>query len=103
MGFNDQVWEAIKKIPGGRVATYSGIATYLGKPGAARAVGNACNANPLAPGVPCHRVVQSNGLLGGYAHGSKAKKTLLEKEGLKIVNGRIVDFEKNVFKPAGKP
>ena len=63
--FNKKVWAALKLIPRGRVTTYKELAKYLGKPKAARAVGNACGANPDAPRVPCHRVVRSDGRLDG--------------------------------------
>ena len=66
--FNKKVWAALKLIPRGRVTTYKELAKYLGKPKAARAVGNACGANPDAPRVPCHRVVRSDGRLGGYGN-----------------------------------
>lgn len=94
--FQKNVWRACARIPRGKISTYSEIAKALGKPGAARAVGNALNANPFSPEVPCHRVVKSSGELGGFAHGSNAKKKLLEKEGIKIASGRISDFEKRL-------
>lgn len=59
------VYDAVCKIPDGRVATYGQIARMIGKPGAARAVGNALHANPYAPAVPCHRVVAADGSLAG--------------------------------------
>lgn len=71
------------QIPEGEVRTYQEIARMVGSPRAARAVGNACNQNPFAPDVPCHRVVASNGKLGGYALGLNKKIALLKKEGVK--------------------
>ena len=93
--FEKKVGKLLAKIPCGKVTTYSEIARALGKPKAARAVGNACNKNPNAPKVPCHRVVRSNGSLGGYAHGSKRKAELLKREGIKIAGNRIIG---NYFK-----
>lgn len=94
--FSKIVWLALKKIPCGRVTTYKEIAKYLGRPKAARAVGNACNRNPDAPTVPCHRVVKSDGGLGGYARGVKKKIELLEKEGVRAEKGKVKEFkEKN--------
>ncbi len=87
----------IAKIPKGKVATYKQIAIALGNPGAARAIGNACNANSNAPEVPCHRIVSSSGKIGGYAHGTKKKISLLASEGVKVKNGKIADFEKRLF------
>ena len=78
--FEKKVYEAIKKIPKGEVRTYGWVAQQIGKPKAARAVGNALHKNPFAPQVPCHRVVAKNGL-GGYAGGLKNKIKLLKEEG----------------------
>lgn len=86
--FTNAVWRLTKKIPRGRVATYAAIARALEKPHASRAVGNALNKN-LHHGVPCHRVVRSDGSIGGFAQGSGAKKRLLEKEGVVIKDERV--------------
>jgi O-6-methylguanine DNA methyltransferase len=83
MSFKRRVWRACARVPRGRVTTYAAIARAIGAPRAARAVGNALNASPGMPKVPCHRVVKSDGLLGGFARGAKAKRALLEKEGVK--------------------
>ena len=81
--FQLQVWEEIKKIPRGSVKTYKEIACILGKPNSFRAVANACAKNPLIVEIPCHRVIRSDGLLGGYSGkgGVQKKKQLLIKEG----------------------
>ncbi len=84
-------------IPKGKVATYQTIAAWAGSSNASRAVGNACNQNPFAPDVPCHRVVASDGSLGGYAHGPAKKIALLKKEGIVVRKNKIVDFEKVVL------
>lgn len=94
--FARRVWKAMLNIPRGKVATYQIIAKMVGNPLASRAVGNACNRNPFAPNVPCHRVVASNGALGGYAHGSARKIALLKSEGVVVRKNKIVDFEKVV-------
>ena len=78
--FQKQVWQALQKIPYGETRTYTDIARALGKPQAGRAVGNACGANPIALIVPCHRVVRSNGSLGGYHWGIERKQKLLAYE-----------------------
>jgi len=96
MNFNERVWNVCKKIPSGKVSTYKLIALKLNSKGY-RAVGRALNKNPFAS-VPCHRVADSRGNLCGFARGLKEKKRLLEKEGIKIKNGKIVDFEKVLFK-----
>ena len=81
--FEIQVWEEIKKIPKGSVKTYKEISCILNKPNSSRAVANACAKNPLIIEIPCHRVIRSDGSLGGFSGpgGIKAKKKLLKKEG----------------------
>ena len=71
------------KIPKGKVKTYKQVALGINRPRSARAVANACGKNPYAPKVPCHRVIRSDGSLGGYSGsgGIKTKKNLLKKEG----------------------
>ncbi len=98
MNFNQRVWNSIKKIPKEKVSTYKLIAKHIKNPEASRAVGNACNKNPFAPKTPCHRVVKSSGEVGGFAKGTKQKISLLKKEKIEIKNGKIVDFEKKLFK-----
>ncbi|HEX6985171.1 MAG TPA: methylated-DNA--[protein]-cysteine S-methyltransferase [Planctomycetaceae bacterium] len=78
--FQRQVWEALRAIPPGKTSTYSEIARRIGRPNAVRAVGNACGANPVAPLIPCHRVLASDGTLGGYGFGLERKRALLERE-----------------------
>ena len=97
MNFNKRVWNICKKIPKGKVSTYKEIAEAL-KTKAYRAVGNALNNNPYAPKVPCHRVINSNGNIGGFAKGIKSKIKLLEKEGIKIKNNKVIDFKKVLYK-----
>ena len=91
--FDERVWEKLKKIPRGKVATYKQIAVAINNPLSSRAVGNACNRNPFSPKVPCHRVVKFSGEIGGYAGGTKKKIFLLKKEGIKINNNKILNFE----------
>lgn len=79
--FQQSVWEALLKIPYGKTATYGQIAMAVGNPKGARAVGMACNKNPIWIAVPCHRVIGSNGSLTGYALGTGMKAKLLELEG----------------------
>ena len=97
ISFNDRVYELVKKIPYGRVSTYGCISHALGCK-AYRAVGVALNRNPYAPKVPCHRIVNSNGSIGGFASGAKNKIKLLKKEHVRVKNNRIVDFDKILVK-----
>lgn len=78
--FQHSVWQALRDIPPGTTASYSEIAARLGRPGAARAVAQACAANKLALAIPCHRVVRNDGDLSGYRWGTERKRTLLERE-----------------------
>lgn len=79
--FQQAVWQALMDIPAGTTVSYQELATRIGKPTAARAVGLAVGANTLAVVVPCHRVVRSNGGLGGYKWGLQRKQALLKSEG----------------------
>ncbi len=78
--FQIQVWQTLQKIPHGETRTYKEIASEIGTPNAVRAVGTACGANPVALIIPCHRVLRSDGSLGGYEWGLERKKQLLETE-----------------------
>jgi methylated-DNA-[protein]-cysteine S-methyltransferase len=80
--FAKSVYRVVARIPAGQVRSYKWVAKRIGRPGACRAVGNALNANPFAPEVPCHRVVRSDGSLGGFARGAGAKRRLLRREGI---------------------
>ncbi len=84
--FQLKVWAYLKKIPRGSIKTYSQVAKGIGKPLAVRAVANAIAKNPLAPQIPCHRVIRSDGSLGGYSGkgGIKNKRFLLKKEGITL-------------------
>lgn len=77
--FQKQVYQVVKKIPRGKVMTYKEVAEKIGKPRAYRAVGNALNKN-IDPAVPCHRVIRSDGSMGGYRKGIKKKVKLLKNE-----------------------
>lgn len=114
MSFNEQCYKLLKKVPKGKVTTYKDIAEALGTR-AYRAVGNAMNQNPYAfkiedvkraknkeflstPQVPCHRVVNANGNVGGFASGIKKKIQMLKQEGIQVNDNKIVDFEKIRYK-----
>ncbi len=104
MKFNEKAWVLCRKVPKGRVTTYKEIAEALGTK-AYRAVGNAMNRNPYGmlkckgrKMVPCHRVVDSDGSLTGFAHGLKKKAELLREEGILVKNNRIIDFEKVFYR-----
>jgi len=95
--FQERVWKLLRKIPRGRVTTYKIIAQKLNSK-AYRAVGSACNKNPYAPKTACHRVVNSDGKIGGFRYGVKKKIQLLKREGVKIKKGRVIDFKKILYR-----
>ncbi|MET0250324.1 MAG: methylated-DNA--[protein]-cysteine S-methyltransferase, partial [Sphingobium sp.] len=78
--FQQAVWQALRAIPPGETRSYGEIAAAAGKPGAVRAAGSACGANPIAIVVPCHRVLRADGALGGYGYGVDRKQSLLARE-----------------------
>lgn len=91
--FSERVYGFCSRVPRGRVTTYGEIARAIGKPGSSRAVGQVLKRNPNAPRVPCHRVVKSDGSLGGYG-GAGRKKTenkrkMLAREGIEITKGKV--------------
>jgi methylated-DNA-[protein]-cysteine S-methyltransferase len=94
---SQKLYELLSEIPKGKVTTYKELAKKLKTKGY-RAVGQIVGKNPNAPKVPCHRVVKTDGTLGGYAFGIKKKIALLEKEGVKIKAGKVLDFEKKIFR-----
>ena len=84
--FQKKVWNYIKSIKKGSLKTYKEVAIGINRPKSARAVANAVGKNPFAPKIPCHRVIRSDGSLGGYSGkgGIKTKKKLLKKEGIRL-------------------
>ncbi len=100
MNFNEKCYQLLKKVPAGKVTTYKDLAKAL-KSNGYRAVGNAMNKNPysfLVKGgdVPCHRVLKSTGEIGGFAGGTEKKVSMLRKEGVEVVDGRV-DLKKYGF------
>lgn len=98
MDFKNKVYKIVGTIPKGKVATYKQIAHKIGTK-SYRAVGQALKCNPCSPKIPCHRVVKSNGEIGGFfgkidGDEIKRKISLLENEGIKIIEGKIENFEK---------
>ena len=100
--FFQKVYEVVKMIPSGRVSTYGLIAKYLGSAKSSRVVGYAMNASHQNSDIPAHRVVNRVGILTGKHHfsGTTLMKNLLESEGVKIQNDRVVNFKKIVWDPS---
>ena len=86
------VYDILLRIPEGKVTTYGDIAKVLGRPGSSRVIGRILNKNPNPIVVPCHRVVMSDGSIGGYAFGKARKKELLVNEGLRFTGDGMYDF-----------
>lgn len=80
--FQRRVWDALLTIPCGATITYAALARRVGDPNGARAVASACAANAITLGIPCHRVIRSNGTISGYRWGIELKRSLLDKEAL---------------------
>ncbi|MFC4874879.1 MGMT family protein [Negadavirga shengliensis] len=99
--FFEDVYQVVKLVPEGRVTTYGAIAHFLGAKGSARMVGYAMNASHLQEDVPAHRVVNRKGLLTGKHHFSSADEMQrrLEKEGIRVSDDQILDFEKHLWDP----
>ena len=94
MNLEHKVYEKLLKVPKGKVTTYSELAKAVGLKNGQRAIGRIMNKNPFPVIVPCHRVILSNGKIGGYAWGENVKTNMLSKEGIKIKNGKILDRDK---------
>ncbi|MDP3881370.1 MAG: MGMT family protein [Nanoarchaeota archaeon] len=95
--FAERCYSFLRQVPKGKVTTYKALAEALGTK-AYRAVGQAMHCNPYAPIVPCHRVVCSDGRIGGFAFGVKRKIKMLKREGIKVKEGKIEDFSQIISK-----
>ena len=91
---DSEVYDLLLKIPAGKVSTYGDLAKALGNPLASRQVGRILGRNPNPIKVPCHRVVMSDGKIGGYFYGSDRKRELLEQEGISFTDEIVSNFKK---------
>lgn len=96
ISFSEMCYNKLKEVPAGKVTTYRDLAHAIGTR-AYRAVGSAMNKNPYSPEVPCHRVVNSDGKVGGFAGGESAKVEMLRGEGVEVLDGKIKDFKDRLF------
>ncbi len=85
-------------MPTGKITTYGELAKAVGMRNGQRAVGRIMNKNPYPVIIPCHRVIKSDGKVGGYAYGEEIKSSMLTKEGIKIKNGKILDLENRIHR-----
>jgi O-6-methylguanine DNA methyltransferase len=97
MNVTEYSYYLVRQIPAGRVSTYGAVAKALGNKNYARAVGKYMNKNPDADAMPCFKIVKSNGRLGGFGLGIDDKIRRLNKDGIMVKTGRIVDFQKLFF------
>lgn len=93
-----RVYRNLLKVPKGKVTTYGELAKAAGIANGQRAVGRIMNKNPFPVIIPCHRVVKSDGKIGGYFYGQDVKSKMLSTEGVMIKNGKIQNWEKSVFR-----
>jgi len=98
LNLDQLVYKKLLQVPKGKITTYGELAKAVGLKNGQRAIGRIMNKNPFPVIVPCHRVVNSNGKIGGYAYGQDVKNKMLTKEGIEIQNGKILDFEKRIYK-----
>jgi methylated-DNA-[protein]-cysteine S-methyltransferase len=94
----EKIYCKLLEVTPGHITTYGDLAKAINLKNGQRVVGQIMKKNPFPVIVPCHRVVKSDGTVGGYAYGTKRKKHMLSKEGLKINNNKILDFKKNLFR-----
>ena len=97
MILSTKVYKKLLQVPEGKVTTYSDLAKAVGLKNGQRVIGTIMKKNPFPVIVPCHRVVKSDGKVGGYAYGEKIKSRMLANEGIKIKDGKIIDFDKEKF------
>ena len=98
MNLDKKIYKKLLEVPKGKITTYGELAKAVGLKNGQRAVGKIMNKNPYPVIVPCHRVIKSDGKIGGYAYGEEIKSNMLSKEGIKIQNGKILDFENSIYR-----
>jgi len=98
LNLDEKVYKKLLQVPKGKITTYGELAKAVGLQNGQRAIGKIMNKNPYPVIIPCHRVVSSNGTIGGYAFGQDVKTNMLIKEGIKIHNGKILDFGKIIYR-----
>ncbi len=92
------IYKKLLQVPRGKITTYGELSKAVGLRNGQRVIGRIMNKNPYPVIIPCHRVVNSNGQIGGYAYGPDVKTNMLNKEGIEIQNGKILDFKKRIYK-----
>ena len=98
MKLEEKVYKKLLEVPKGKVTTYGELAKAIGLKNGQRVIGRIMSKNPYPVIVPCHRVIKSDGKIGGYAWGEKVKAKMLSNEGIKIKNGKILDMKKAIYR-----
>jgi len=97
LNLEQKIYKKLLDVPKGKITTYGDLAKAVGLKNGQRVVGKIMNKNPYPVIVPCHRVVMSTGKIGGYAYGEHIKTKMLNDEGIKIQNGKILDLKNKLF------
>ncbi|MCE9616824.1 MAG: MGMT family protein [Nitrosarchaeum sp.] len=98
MNLDKKIYKKLLEVPKGKITTYGELAKAVGLKNGQRAVGRIMNKNPYPVIIPCHRVVKSDGKVGGYAYGEEIKSDMLTREGIIIKNGKILDLENTIYR-----
>jgi methylated-DNA-[protein]-cysteine S-methyltransferase len=98
MNLDKKIYKKLLEVPEGKITTYGELAKVVGLKNGQRAVGRIMNKNPYPVIIPCHRVVKSDGKVGGYGYGQDVKINMLTKEGIKIKDDKILDWENTVYR-----
>lgn len=98
MNLDKKIYKKLLEVPKGKITTYGELAKAVGLKNGQRAVGKIMNKNPYPVIIPCHRVVKSDGKVGGYAYGEEIKSDMLTREGIVIKNGKILDLENMIYR-----
>jgi len=98
MNLDKKIYKKLLEVPEGKITTYGELAKAVGIKNGQRVVGKIMNKNPFPVLIPCHRVVKADGKVGGYAYGQRVKINMLTKEGIKIKNDKILDWENTVYR-----
>ena len=98
MNLDKKIYKKLLEVPKGKVTTYGELAKSIGFKNGQRVVGKIMNQNPYPVIIPCHRVVKSDGKIGGYAYGDVIKSNMLIGQGIKIKNGKILDLENVIYR-----
>lgn len=98
MSLDKKIYKKLLEVPEGKITTYGELAKAVGFTNGQRAVGKFMNKNPYPVIIPCHRVVKADGKIGGYAYGEEIKTNMLKKEGIRVKDGKILDWEKAIYR-----